>query len=191
MTNQFDDTKKRPDIVIRNPEALGYYTPGPHSEQVTELILDTTVRSPIDGAAKAKLVHPKTLEEALKIGVAAERGYKEKMDKYSKLIYPENKQNRNLHEPVRWIVPFVIQSTGHLHEKSMEFLERLAEAAETIKRIPKVNLLTYFKRRIALCLAKNMAATMYQRGHSLASHTGGYKDRSFDTRHIMELAPEN
>ena len=142
----------------------------------------------MEGAGKADLKPASSRQNAMKAGAQAQDGYNEKFRKYKRLLAD---QDYNHKRKVSWILPLAFQSTGYLHKDGLDFLEKLAARAHNVKMIPKANLLIYFKRRLACCLAKNLALTINKRGHTVASRSGGVADRSFDSRHIMELAPDN
>ena len=190
--HMFDNNDKeknnRPDLVVNNPELLGFHGTGPNPKQPDKVIIDLSFTCPLDGASKADIKAAPNRTKALEIGSKADARYNDKFKHYKTLIAD---LDPHLNPPVYWIVPFVFQSTGLLHKKGLELLERIAGAAQDFKKIPGSNLLTYFKRRISCCLAKNLANSINQRGRTVASHSGSRLDRSFDSRHIMELHTEN
>jgi len=50
------------------------------------------------------------------------------------------------------------------------------------KKIPGISLLTFFKRRLACCLAKSLAHVINVRGNRMLSHVVLRYDRIFDPR---------
>ena len=87
------------------------------------------------------------------------------------------------------ILPFIFQSTGLLEKHGLEFLETVAEHAELVKKIPGVNIFTYFKRRLACCLAKNIGFSINAKADKMISHADHSTNRNFDPRIIMEANP--
>jgi len=179
--NDNQNKQNRPDITINNPINLNY---GTSNHPVSKVIIDVSFTCVLDGVKDGKIKSANTRNNALKQGTKAQIRNKEKLTHYKNLI---NALPREWNPPKYWIVPFVIQTTGFLHKSSMELLEKMVESATNIQKIPGINMLTYFKRRISCCLAKNLANTINLRKHVIISHSTNRFDRSFDSRHLMEI----
>jgi len=174
------DKHNRPDITINNPTNLNY---GNERHQVSKVIIDVSFTCVLDGVNDGKIKAAPNRTKAMKIGTKANRRYDQKYNHYKTLIRGLTPQ---LNPPVYWIVPFVVQSSGLLHKASLELLEKMVDSASNIKKIPGVNLLTYFKRRLSCCLAKNLATSINVRGYSAISHSNSVQDRSLQPSMILE-----
>jgi len=167
----------RPDITINNPANLGY------GEHTTKVIIDVAFTCVLDGVADGQLRSPQTRTAALATGTKANKYYTRKINKYQELL---NKMSPGFNPENLHVVPFIVQSTGFLHGKALDLLDKIAASASCIKKIPHGNLMTYFKRRLACCLAKNLAASINSRSFSVISHSNILRDRSFGDVAIME-----
>ena len=175
------NNNNRPDITIYNPANLGYQL-GEH-QTPTKVIIDVSFSCVFDGVGNGVIRCPPTRTAAMKIAAKASARYKLKYNHYRGLI---NRLDRNLNQERFWILPFVIQTTGLLHNVSLDLLEKMADSASHNKKIPGVSLFTYFKRRISCCLAKNLATTINTRGYNVISHSNILRDRTFTDANIME-----
>jgi hypothetical protein len=146
--NTFQDSGNRPDTIIDNPQCLELGRP------YTQVIIDHSFTCPLEGAMTGSIISPVTREKAMVAGDRAEIRYVEKFRRYENLIAQNNVGRANPDKV--FILPFVFESSGLLHHKSMEFLETLADHCSKEKKIPLVNMLIYIKRRMACCLARNL-----------------------------------
>ncbi len=168
--------QRKPDITIKNPETL--YLPG---EQIgAQVLVDVSITCCMEGAGRGQLIPPTSLENSKKEkGKAAKKVYNDKVRDYKGLFTRLNLDQFS-------IVPFVFESTGFLHEKSMDLLETVAQRAEEVKKIPRENMFTFFKKRLSICLMKNVAHCIIGRGSKLMARNDFYFDRTFDHRVIAE-----
>ena len=133
--------------------------------------MDVSITCCMEGAGRGQLIPPTSLENSKKEkGKAAKKVYNDKVRDYKGLFTRLNLDQFS-------IVPFVFESTGFLHEKSMDLLETVAQRAEEVKKIPRENMFTFFKKRLSICLI---------RGSKLMAHNDFYFDRTFDHRVIAE-----
>jgi len=176
------DKENRPDISINNPNNLGY---GDSTQPaVTKIIIDVSVTCALDGAKTGIIKAPDNRQKAKTVGSRVNSRYQEKFNHYHKLLSTINPE---INRPEIKIIPFIIQSTGFVHPKSLSLLDRMAEHAATIKKIPGINLFTFYKRRLGCCLVKSIAATINARTHSVSSHASFRYDRSYSDQQIMEI----
>jgi len=174
----------RPDITVNNPAQLNY---GTDRKPATKVIIDVSFTCVLDGVKDGKIKSAPSREKALKIGSKIKKRHQDKYKHYRDLI---KKLPAQVNPPTIWIVPFVFHTTGLLHWDSMKLLEKMVDAAEDSQKIPGMNLITYFKRRLSCCMARNLASVINRRSHSVMSHCDFRRDRSFDVRHVMELHQE-
>ena len=175
------DKEHRPDSTVTNPQSLnlgGWYN---------KMIIDVAYTSPLDGAINGEIRAPKIRTEAMKIGDHANAKYQIKYNKYKKLI---DSLPRQLNLPNIYIQPFVFETTGLLQKKGLELLERMADYGEGVMKIPGVNLLTFFKRRLACKFAKELAAAINLKGYQKRSHADTTRDHTFDDRHVLQSLPD-
>ncbi len=184
------DTQHRTDITIHNPAELGFLftvsksgSPKPPPDKA---VVDLSFTSVIDGAGNGTLTPANSRQQALKVGSKCSARYNEKYKKYHGLLEKLRLTTPGVYIPNYWILPCVFHTTGYLHGKFIDLLERMARAASAIKRIPQSNLLTYFTRRLSCCLANNVASSINERGARVMSHSDFNCDRSFDPMYIME-----
>jgi hypothetical protein len=172
------DSNNRTDTTIKRSEVLDLGKP------FNEVIIDHSITCPLEGAVSGNIKVPKSKKLALTVGDAAEARYQSKFKHYKTLI--ENAKDPRDPNPISYfILPFVFETTGLLHRKCLDFLETLANHCEMTKKIPGISLLTFFKRRLACCLAKSLAHVINVRGNRMLSHVELRYDRSFDPRHVM------
>jgi len=176
-----NNNNSRPDITINNPALLNY---GSEMQPATQVIIDVSFTCVLDGVTDGKIKSASTRAKAMKIGTKATTRFNDKFRHYKNLIQQLPAQ---LNPGKIWIVPFVFQTTGFLHGDSLDLLKRMVDAAEDGLKIPGINLITYFKRRLSCCLARNLARGINQRSHSVMGHCSFTRDRTFDARHIMEV----
>src|SRR6185312_1277857 len=168
------DKYSRPDISINNPNNLQHNT---GRQPIQKVIIDVSFTCVLEGVQDGKIKSASNRNNAMKVGSKAHTRYEDKIRNYQRLIQalPRQASPRNYKT-----LPFVIQSTGLIHNSSLDLLERMAKSASNVKRIPSTNMFTYFKRRISCCLAKNLARIINSRGHRIISHSAFREDRSFD-----------
>jgi hypothetical protein len=166
------DSRQRPDLTSKNIEAL----PDEVRGDADQILIGVTVRAPVDGAAKCDIPTSKSREAALETGRRAQHAYQEKSSKYDQLIEKYN-------GPLKFkVIPFVKESTGILHKKSLDFLKTIAERADEAKRITNENILTCFKRRLSCALVKITAHSILTRTAKISERVGLYEERGFNPK---------
>ena len=138
---QQEPTEKRPDIKI----APGQFGP-------SGCLLDITVTSPSSGRTAGQ---SRTL--CITPGWALKRAEDKKIAKYTEL----SRQN-NLN-----FVPIAIESTGMLSEKTIDFMQKVADKASDVHKIPAHILLNYHMNHLSVLLQKMTAQAMLRRSASL------------------------
>ena len=180
FTTDDKDKQNRPDSSINNPQSLNLST----NKTFHKVLVDYSITCPLKGSVSGLIEEPSSRDNAMKVGDMADMRYKQKFSHYEKLI---NDLNREHPVPINYYIqPIVFQTSGLMEKHGLGFLEKVADAAEEVKRISSCYLFTYFKRRLSCCLVKNMCASINSRGHSIMGHLNFDFDRSFDARFIME-----
>ena len=162
----FPDNDKRPDIEACPPGNLG----------ADKELFDVMVTSPLpnelheDGSPWELTEH-----EVNEKGRAAKKGHKLKMKKYEKDVQAIQSKLR----------PFIIESTGLMHEESKVILKRLASCAHYSKPyIPECVLVNYFFKIISCALMRGIADCVNRKINNFSM-----KSRRNDEFSVAELVP--
>ena len=169
-----EEDNHRPDITIKNPD--GQHLIG------SKIIIDVSVTCPLELDRHGHVKAP-SRNEAVKKGSKAVARYNDKIKKCKVLerLAAENatQHNRELIPNNFGIVPFIFESTGLIHRKSLEFLERVADKATESKRLNNSNIYSFFLKRLVVCLQKSIANAIERRITSLNGHYNFDNDRNF------------
>jgi hypothetical protein len=87
------------------------------------------------------------------------------------------------------IVPFVLESTGLIHEKSLEFLQKVADLANQTQKIGNDSMMKYFVKRVGFAFQNAVGTAINLRSRALLGHHEFTKDRSFQPSLILEEGP--
>jgi hypothetical protein len=172
------ENKKRPDITIRNTTGLDV------AEEVIHI--DATVTCTVQGSGTCSLVPP-SVNLARTKGHRAEKAYKGKMKKYQDILdetREANPENITATDPL--IIPFVFESTGFIHEKSLDFLQREADLANQTSKLGRENTMTFFLRRLSFCFQRAIGSTINLRVREILGRGNFQNDRSFQDSVIVD-----
>jgi hypothetical protein len=84
------------------------------------------------------------------------------------------------------VIPFVMESTGFFHKKSLDFLRTIADIADEVKGITNENILICFKHRLSCTLVKIIAHIILTRTAKISERIGLYEERGFNPQVMME-----
>lgn len=115
---------------------------------VTKILIDVSVSKPITVSIDSDR-QPK-LHEAIKTGLAAKMPFERKKSHYAPIL---GECNKSATEQMG-IIPFIVQTSGFIHEKSLKLLEQLPDSASNIHQKPKEQLYYRYKKLIACSLQR-------------------------------------
>jgi len=178
------DDRHRADIVIKNPGPLHYANKG------TKILLDFSFTCPLEGIANgyAGILDPRhnrntregSIQNAKVQGVAAQDRYNEKIKKYDAVIAQYNNGPNQAFDTFT-VVPFVAETSGYFHEKAVDFLQRVADYCQEVKKFHAQNSKSYFLNVLSICLQTQIARAIIRRVAGIASHEDGPRTDRLDT----------
>jgi hypothetical protein len=68
------------------------------------------------------------------------------------------------------VVPFVMETTGFIHEKGIELLEKIADRRQEMKKHHKKDSLSYFLNLLSVCYQTQMARAIIKRVAEVSGH---------------------
>ena len=68
------------------------------------------------------------------------------------------------------VVPFVMETTGFIHEKGIELLEKIADRRQEMKKHHKKDSLSYFLNLLSVCYQTQMARVIIKRVAEVSGH---------------------
>ena len=135
------NSNERPDLSVLNfPE-------------MRKLVIDVQVTCPIPGDKSL------TLNQAVIPGRAAKTAYDRKTHKYTALCNTNNLE----------FLPFIIESTGRLHEKADEFFKKVIAIMSENTAVHQSILSSYWQSRLSMCLQSQISQAIVTR----AQHING------------------
>lgn len=165
------DDNHRPDIAIINPGAFDI--PG------NKALLDVTVTCPLEGAQNGKISKPTKTDALKKVSTSLTTVYRNKINKYNKVLRNCAEVSPDFNPNHFSIFPIAFESSGAIHAESQKFIDSIVEKAADISRHPGNNLVMYFKKKISVCLQKNIARTINSRVGKIMSHQDFRVGRDF------------
>jgi len=170
------DDRHRADIVIKNPGPLHYPNNG------TKILVDFSFTCPVEGIANGQegILDPrynrntnkKRIKDAKTQGLAAKHRYNEKIKKYDDLIAEYNSGPNEALDTFT-VVPFVAETSGYFHEKAVDFLDRVADYCQEVKKFHSQNSKSYFLNVLSICLQTQIARAIIRRVAGISSHADG------------------
>ena len=156
------DNRTRPDLKVAFSKNM----------VTTTFALDLTIVSPFEGTGKGDLKvsnpdHPHLCDV---------RAVKAAADKTRKYKLPC--QQRHIE-----FVPFVMYTTGKLHDEGYKFLERMAAYAEERRKVPKAILMRYYLKILSVCLIRRI-------GYTIASRATASFSRNYNVREAYRQGNE-
>jgi hypothetical protein len=147
------DSNNRPDITVVDPPGSVYKT----------MVIDVGITGPLTGY-NYDGYHPYA-------GVAANSMVADKKRKYTRNGALENELQ---------FLPFIMESTGMMHEEASAFLLRVAKIASETRKIPLGTMYNYFLKRLGLRLQCGIANSINRRLEMVKSHnSAGMHDPTF------------
>ena len=142
----------RPDIVIHNPNVIGY------PANISKVMVDVSVSSytymantgPVPTVILSRASLKKVKSTPMDI---LQANYKAKEDGYSTYF-------EKIRRPDYAIVPFILSSAGAIHSDSAEFLSEIASHGASLHELPKSNMEKYYIRRIIFQLFRGIAGAI-------------------------------
>ena len=134
---------------------------------------------------------PAKSQAAKIVGRNVEHSYNQKMNKYTGLIAAYVAQQHQLHPDVHVdsnfaVLPFIMDTAGRIHCKSMEFLEAVARRADEIHKLGYGNVLNYFKKRLSCSMARSIGHTITLRAAVVGGGLGHCAVNDFEGQVISE-----
>ncbi len=123
---------------------------------------------PFDGSKSGKLQITRTDDNMPKYNANAENKASTKNNKYKKLC-----DDRGI-----VFIPFIIYSTGKIHNDGLKLLQKLATHAETIREIPSESLMKYYMKRLNIALIKKVSYTIKMKAVASLSNVLGRRTMS-------------
>jgi hypothetical protein len=152
------DDLRRPDISILNPPVEG----------VSRILIDMSITAPITGTENP--LQPQPNHHILRPpGHQAQLRYTQKLAKY------EDDCNRLNYK----FIPFILETTGHVHTVADAFLHQLAKHANELRKIPEHILYHYFLKRLSCALQRANGNMIRTKTLELNRQHPTYCDRSF------------
>jgi hypothetical protein len=156
------NSNNRPDITVTDPPGSVFKT----------LAIDVGVTSPLTGYN-----NPESYR--LYTGIAAKNMAADKKAKYARIGAQANELQ---------FLPFILESTGFIHEDAIAYLHRLADIASDSRGIPSRVLYNYFVKRLSLRLQCGIANSINRRLEMVKSHnSAGMHDPSFASEVVLAL----
>jgi hypothetical protein len=147
---------------IRNADAL---------DSASNVIhIGATITSSLEGSEMYQPV-PLSVKKAQQKGHRAEEAYKKKINKYQGIWEEGRRENPEDAVAVRpEIVPFVLESTGLFHEKSLEFLQKVADLANQTQKIGNDSMMKYFVKRVGFAFQNAVGTAINLHSRALLGH---------------------
>jgi hypothetical protein len=102
---------------------------------------------------------------------------------------PREKNPEDAVQPQPKIVPFALESTGHIHPKSVDFLQDLADESNETHKLGSENLMTFFVRSISFAFQRAIGTKLSLRSAKLNSHFCKERDKCFLPDAIISQVP--
>jgi hypothetical protein len=135
------------------------------------LLIDFTFACPWEGSRSGNIDNGRLTAAAAKlVGRAAKIRYNGKMKKYEKVINRFHEADLNRNVETFTVVPFVMETTGFIHEKGIELLEKIAHRRQQMKRHHKKDSLSYFLNLLSVCYHTQMARAIIKRVAQVSGH---------------------
>ena len=121
-----------------------------------------------------------SIVDRLSSSKAARKRYDEKIGKYGEIITQYNNENPNVVLDTFTVVPFVLETSGYFHEKALDFLDRVAEHCQEVKKYQKENVKSYFLNVLSICYQTQVARSIIRRIGGISSHVDGPYTHHFE-----------
>ena len=116
------------------------------------MMIDFTFTSPLQGIRSGNIGNRRISVAAAKTpGRAAKLSYNNKMRNYAQVIQRFNEANNNQNIETFTVVPFAMETSGNIHGKGFDLLQRMADRRQDIKKHHRENSLSYFLK-CSFCL---------------------------------------
>ena len=159
------EDQHRADIVIKNPETLNYEDKG------SKVLIDFTFTSPLQGIRSGNIGNRRISVAAAKTpGRAAKLSYNNKMRKYAQVIQRFNEANNNQNIETFTVVPIAVETSGNIHSKGFDLLQRMADRRQEIKKHHRENSLSYFLNVLSVCYQTQASRAIIRRVGEVSAH---------------------
>jgi hypothetical protein len=162
--SSINPANNRPDISILNPGTLA--TDLESERGTTKLLIDVSITKAITVPITGE-VQP-SLRDARNTGLATINVFKKKWNQYAAIF---NKLKESDTTQKLGIIPFIMLTTGLIHNKSLLLLKSLAETASITHDIPKSVMFHRFKKIVSCALQRGIADAISVRCKFLNSKT--------------------
>jgi len=157
---------ERPDLSITNP---------PNSIH-RKFLIDVGITNPLEGAQSGNPHGPQSRRSAQVPGQAAKKYFNTKNATYLPLC---NQLDFGF-------LPFILGSSGCIHDKGKSFLRELAQMAEGYHKIPAATLYFYYVKKISVCLQRSLATCINSKIYDVLSRSNHRVDPSFHYFTVIE-----
>ena len=135
------------------------------------MLIDFTFTSPLQGIRSGNIGNRRITVAAAKTpGRAAKLSYNNKMRKYAQVIQRFNEANNNQNIETFTVVPFVMETSGNIHGKGFDLLQRMADRRQDIKKHHRENSLSYFLNVLSVCYQTQASRAIIRRVGEVSAH---------------------